>query len=109
MAGLACTLIALAGCGRSETAQPIPLPSPIGNEQAISQANLVHLWPLSIDAGTLTCRAHQDALFLTSDGTAYALNGRAAEHGYLDISAIQNQGAPPLGAMRSLALGLCDA
>lgn len=107
-AGVACTAaVFMAACGPDDVPQPVPLPSPSGNTQPISRANLAHLWPLTVDAGTLMCRDGEDALFVAEDGTAYALNGQASQHGYASISAIEADGAH-LGAMRSLALKLCS-
>jgi hypothetical protein len=97
----------LAGFGPDDTSAPVSLPSPAGSQQAISRANLAHLWPLTVEAGTLTCHNRQDALFVAPDGTAYALNDQASQDGYPSIDKISDNGKP-LGAMRSLALGLCQ-
>ena len=43
----------LAGCGPDDTSAPVSLPSPADSQQAISRANLAHLWPLTVEAGLL--------------------------------------------------------
>ncbi len=106
LAGAACAVAFLAACGPDDLPPPVPLASPVGGAQPISRANLAHLWPLTVEAGTLMCRAGQDAVFVAGDGTAYALNDHAGQHGYPTITAIQTDGAH-LGALRSLALKLC--
>jgi Protein of unknown function (DUF2511) len=101
------TMVLTAGCGPDGTPAAVPLPSPIGGEQPIARANLAHLWPLTVDSGTLVCRSGSEAVFVADDGTAYALNEQAAQHGYSDIAALATPGAH-LGALRSIALRLCD-
>lgn len=105
--GTVALVMALAGCGPDDTPAPVALPSPTGSTQAISRTNLAHLWPLTAEAGTLTCRNRQDALFVAPDGRAYALNDQAGHDGYHSIDKISDNGKP-LGAIRSLALGLCQ-
>src|ERR1035437_1045237 len=87
---LAVTALAttLAGFGPDDTSAPGSLPSPAGSQQAISRANLAHLWPLTVEAGTLTCHDRQDALFVAPDGTAYALKDQASQDGYPSIDKI---------------------
>jgi hypothetical protein len=100
----------LAGCGPDDEPAPKALPSPSGTAQAISRANLVHLWPLRIDHGTIACHLRHgdaDALFITPTGKRYALNDQADHDGYPSIDPLLHDGAH-LGAIRSLALRLCS-
>jgi hypothetical protein len=105
-------LTAMTACGATNTdfdSSVAPLPDAHGNRQPISQANLNHLWPLTVDHGTLTCRVDEagdaEALFVTADDTSYALNTAAQDAGFPHIDPLRNGTA--LGAMRSLALKLC--
>jgi hypothetical protein len=96
----------LAACQQSDLSAATPLPSPSRGEQQISRSNLVHLWPLTVDDGTLLCRGQKDALFRATDGTEYAVNEQAKRDGYPSIRALQSPGSH-IGALRSLAVGLC--
>ncbi|MGH9129452.1 MAG: DUF2511 domain-containing protein [Acidimicrobiales bacterium] len=107
------SLVALAtGCGLTNShfnSTTIPLAPRNGNQQAISRANLNHLWPFTVNNGTITCRLGPqgaDAIFIAPDGKAYALNSRASQDGYPSLGHLRN--GTSLGAIRSLALALCE-
>jgi hypothetical protein len=108
---LLCAL--LAGCrggNSTESGTPVPLPLPQGNSQHISAKNLVHLWPLTIQEGTIRCLHGVDAVFEASGGKTYALNRRAKQDGYADIGPIRFRDhghKVSLGALRSSATRLC--
>jgi hypothetical protein len=107
-------LLALtAGCGAHDgsAAEPVPMPSVSTTSQAVTEAHLVHLWPLTVDHGEVACTEKQYAIFHAPDGTEYALNEAARRHGYADIEPLRrrsgNGALVSLGALRSTALGLC--
>lgn len=101
-----------AGSGNPTSTAPVPLPTPITSSQQISRENLAYLWPLTVDRGTIECRAGDQAVFVAPDGRTYALNDTARAGGTADIEPIRATGADhskiSLGALRSEALGLCD-
>jgi hypothetical protein len=116
LAGLLVTALLVSGCagaGRSDPAHrsPVPLPSPTSSRQEISEANLAYLWPLTVDHGTIECRPPSVAVFVTPDGTTYALNRQAEDAGYPPITPLRAKGAGggyiSLGALLSATLGLC--
>jgi hypothetical protein len=83
-----------------------PLPKPTGTEQVVAANNFGRLWPVTVPSGTIGCRADDAAVFIAPGGKAYALNERAREHGYADVSEIRAEDVS-LGALRSDALRLC--
>lgn len=101
------------GCGPGDgpATEPVALPSVSTTTQAVAEANLVHLWPLTIDHGEIACTDKQYAVFNAPDGAVYALNEAARRHGYADIEPLRrrsgNGALVSLGALRSAALGLC--
>jgi hypothetical protein len=106
----------LAGCGAvgmdpEAGKSPVPLPSPNGNRQAIAKENLVHLWPLTVDRGSIECRKDEQTVFVDESGKAYALNRKAEDAGVPKIDGIRRESEGGwqvgLGAMRSHALALC--
>jgi hypothetical protein len=106
-------LLATAGCGagREDSAGTVPLPAPSATTQQVSSANFGHLWPLSVDHGTVECRPGTQVVFVTADGTEYALNGRAEEAGIASVEPIRADGAGPgkisTGALLTAAMKLC--
>jgi hypothetical protein len=90
----------------------VPLPSPEGSRQPIARENLVHLWPLTVDHGTIECRDGNVAVFVDPNGKAYALNRNAEDAGLADIDPIRRESEGgwqvSLGALRSHALALCQ-
>lgn len=114
---VAAAVLALAGCREAGSAHPahktpVPLPSPTGDKQEISSANLAYLWPLTVDHGTIECLPADRAIFVAPDGKAYALNRRARSAGYAAITPIRAKGSGggyvSLGALLGDALKLCD-
>jgi hypothetical protein len=114
-------LLMLTACGgsgagsrpHSGSTAPVPLPSPTGTAQALSEKNLGYMWPLTVDHGTAECRKGEQAVFQAPDGRTYALNERAKEAGYADISAIRASGdgggKVSLGVLLSRTMKLCRA
>lgn len=107
---------AVSGCGASGNPDPLtkdpqPLPAAQGATQRIGQQNLGYLWPLTVQSGTLECRAGTQAVFV-ADGRSYALNREAEAAGAQDIEGLRadngSGGHPSLGALRSHALQLCS-
>jgi hypothetical protein len=102
------------GAGSRNPAQssPVPLPAPTTTSQQISRENLAYLWPLTVEHGTIECRAGEQAVFVAPDGKTYALNDTAKADGAADIAPIQATGADhstiSLGALRGKALELCN-
>jgi len=114
--GVAIVMSVVSGCGagtrNTASASPVPLPAPIGTSQQISRDNLTHLWPLTVDHGTIECRANDQAVFIAPDGNTYALNDKAKTNGAENIELIRAAGADhspiSLGALRTKALALCS-
>ncbi|WP_433341479.1 DUF2511 domain-containing protein [Streptomyces sp. CA-253872] len=114
-------LLMLTSCGgggsgsepHSGSSAPVPLPSPTSTKQALNEKNLGYMWPLTVDHGTAECRKGEQAVFQAPDGTTYALNERAKEAGYADISAIRASGdgggKVSLGVLLSRTMKLCRA
>jgi len=106
-------LVTACGAGRSSSSGPVqPMPARSGNIQPVAAVNLGHLWPFSVDHGTLSCQGSDEALFIAPDGTKYALNDKALQAGFLKADPIRAKGASgsqvSLGAVSSDALALCD-
>lgn len=103
-------LLAAAGCGPDKGPYAgrtaVPLPKPSDTRQSIDESNLLHLWPLTVDHGTIECRDRQYALFIAPDGTEYGLNEVATRKGYPSIEKI-HRAKVSLGALRSHTLALC--
>lgn len=113
---VATAALLLTGCKEAGNARPahktpVPLPSPTGTKQQISIKNLGYLWPFTVDHGTIECRPPVRAVFVTPEGKAYALNGRAEKAGYAKVTPIRAEGDGgahiSLGAIRGEALKLC--
>jgi hypothetical protein len=113
---LAVAALFLAGCEGGGSAHPanktpVPLPSPSGSRQEISDANLAYLWPLTVDHGTIECLPSDHAVFVAPDSKTYALNNRAKEAGYPPITPIRAKGSGggyiSLGALLGDTLKLC--
>jgi hypothetical protein len=85
----------------------VPLPTPTGTRQAVAEENLLHLWPLTVDHGTIECRDRQYAIFIAPDQKEYALNEAAEREGYQSIDRIRRPKAS-LGALRGHVLALCE-
>lgn len=85
----------------------VPLPTPTGTRQAVAEENLLHLWPLTVDHGTIECRDGQYAVFIAPDQKEYALNEAAEKKGYQAIDSIRRPKVS-LGALRGHALALCE-
>jgi hypothetical protein len=110
--GAVAVALATGGCGAirnnpSDQRTATPLPETSSTSQPIAEENLVHLWPLTVDQGTIECRGDQEAVFIAPDGMTYALNTQASDAGYADIGAIRRDNVS-LGALRSHALALCQ-
>ncbi len=112
-----CGALSVAACGGGSGAKdaahpsPVPLPEPTSNSQAVASQNLGHLWPLTVDNGTIECRAGELAVFVAPDGKSYALNDKAEQSGLASIEPLRANGAGgdkiSLGALRSRTLQLC--
>ncbi|BCJ44153.1 hypothetical protein GCM10010168_09660 [Actinoplanes ianthinogenes] len=112
-AAAATVLLAAAGCGAgTRDADPaVPLPAPSSTTQQVAAENFGHLWPLSVDHGTIECRPGTQAVFVTADGTEYALNGKAEQAGIRSVDDIRAQGSGAgdvsTGALLTQAMKLC--
>jgi hypothetical protein len=112
--GLAASLALVTACesgSNTSDATPVPLPPPSGTTQPISEQNLVHLWPLNVDHGTIECRNSKDAIFVAPDHKVYALNKEAENSGVPSIEPLRRTGADggkiSLGSLLSNAMALC--
>ncbi|GAA2978647.1 DUF2511 domain-containing protein [Actinokineospora diospyrosa] len=111
----AVALLALGGCaaGRSDpqTTSTVPLPAPEGSTQRVSEANFGYLWPLTVNEGTVECRNETEVVFITPDGTTYALNEKAESAGAQKIDPLRAEGSQgqeiSLGALLSTGIKLC--
>jgi Protein of unknown function (DUF2511) len=106
-------LLTAGGCGAGtrDASATQPLPSPTSTSQQVRAENFGHLWPLSVDQGTLECRPGTQVIFVATDGTEYALNGKAEQAGIRSVDEIRidgsGNGKVSLGSMLSKAMKLC--
>ncbi|MFI5493474.1 DUF2511 domain-containing protein [Actinoplanes sp. NPDC051859] len=109
----AAVLLAATGCGAGtrDAAPAVPLPAPSSTAQQVSAENFGHLWPLSVDHGTIECRPGTQAVFVAEDGTEYALNGKAEQAGIRSVDDIRAQGSSAsdvsIGALLTRTMKLC--
>lgn len=103
------------GCGagvRGGPSETTPVPAPVGNTQQVSESNLAHLWPFTVDHGTISCTERGKATFTTPSSTIYGLNDVATSSGLLKPDPIRRKEATgtsvSLGALTSMALNLCE-
>jgi hypothetical protein len=54
------------------------------NTRRVSRADFGDEWPLTVESGTLSCQAGRAVVFLAPDGTAYGVNGTAANYEDID-------------------------
>lgn len=101
-------VIVLVGCSAPAATELVADPS----TRRVTRADFGDDWPLTVESGTLSCQPGRAVVFLAPDGTAYGVNGSAADYEDIDPIWAENPGGPgpkkDIGPLITAGLALCD-